>query len=255
MGRGLARRERFTNAVTPFLLDALALRPGERVLDIGCGGGLATLAAAEIVEAEGFVLGADLSAPITRLAEQRKHDAGATNVSFVVVDMQTDDIDGVTFDVAMSQFGVMFFDEPVTAFQNIARHLERGGRMAFACWRSLAENPWFFATAIAHLLPAPPPADPTKSPTGPFALADPDRTAGILESSGFVDVRRTPHDLLVETAEDSVVDDSQLTFIGVPESEMAAASAAVSNHMSQFKIDGGLSRFPLAFQIFEARRP
>jgi hypothetical protein len=154
--------------------------------------------------------------------------------------------------VAISQFGVMFFDEPITAFRNIRAHLKPGGRIAFACWQSMERNPWFFATAVAEFAPPPPTPAPGKSPTGPFALADPDTATHILQSAGFANVRRTAHQIEVEVPEDSVVDEAQLRFVGIPEDKLAAAQAAVDAHMQQFKLENGLSRFPLAYQLLQA---
>src|SRR6202042_1616139 len=134
--------------VTAFLLDAAALQPGEQVLDVGCGGGKTSLAAARGVGPEGAVVGADLSTPLTTLASRRAAEAGVENVTFRVVDMQTDTVPGGPFDVALSQLGVMFFEEPVTAFGNIRSHLKPGGRIVFACWQTMERNPWFFAPAI-----------------------------------------------------------------------------------------------------------
>lgn len=246
------KRERLTDAVTAFVLDAAALQRGERVLDVGCGGGKTSLAAALAVGAEGAVVGADLSTPMNELAGRRAREAGAQNVSFCVVDMQTDTVHGGPFDVALSQFGVMFFDEPVTAFANIRVHLRPGGRLAFACWRERERNPWFFAPAIADLVPPPPPPEPGKSMTGPFALGDPEQTAAILGSAGFVEVRVSNHEFAVEAPPDSVVDDAQLAFMGVPADKLASARKAVDAHMRQFVLSPTLSRFPLAFQVFQA---
>ena len=246
------KRERLTDAISEYLLDAAALRSGERVLDIGCGGGKTSVAAARLVGGEGAVVGADLSAPLSKLARQRAAEAGVDNVDFRVVDVQTDTIEGGPFDVAISQFGVMFFDEPVTAFRNIRAHLKPVGRIAFACWQAIEQNPWFFATAVAEFAPPPQTPAPGKSPTGPFALADPDNTTQILQGAGFANVRRTTHQLEVEVPEDSVVDEAQLRFVGIPEDKLAAAQAAVDAHMQQFKLESGLSRFPLSFQLFRA---
>ena len=98
------KRERLTDAVTPFLLDAVALQPGEHVLDIGCGGGKTSLAASRAVGAGGAVVGADISRADHALAEARARDAGAANVTFTVVDMQQATVAGGPFDVG---------DEPV----------------------------------------------------------------------------------------------------------------------------------------------
>jgi SAM-dependent methyltransferase len=227
------KRERITDAITPFLFDGLGLRKGDRVLDVGSGGGKTALAAARAVGADGMVVGADISEPLTRLAQERAREAGAGNVTFRVVDVQNQPIDGAPFDVAISQFGVMFFDEPLKAFANIRAQLKPTGRMRFACWQSDKKNPWLFRTRIAEFLPPPVAPEPGKSPTGPFSLADPAATARMLER-------------------DSLVDDVQLLAAGVPPGRLAEARAAVDAHMAQFGEPSGLSRFPLAFQLFEA---
>jgi ubiquinone/menaquinone biosynthesis C-methylase UbiE len=248
------KRERITDAITPFLFDGLALRPRDRVLDIGSGGGKTALLAARAVGIEGLVVGADISEPLTRLAARRAREAGARNAVFRVLDVQSDPIEGAPFDVAISQFGVMFFDEPVKAFANVRAHLKPSGRIRFACWQSDAKNPWLFRTRIAEFLPPPVAPEPGKSPTGPFSLADPDATARMLERAGFVDVRHSAHELVVEAPRDSLVDDVQLLAAGVPPGRLAEASAAVDAHMAQFGDQSGPSRFPLAFAIFEASR-
>lgn len=249
------RRERLTDQVTPLLLDALAPRRGERVLDVGCGGGKSALAAALRVGSEGAVIGADISAPLTQLAEGRAAERRIGNVRFEVVDIQLGRIDGGPFDAAMSQFGVMFFDEPVRAFSNIRAHLRPGGRLVFACWQGIDRNPWYFATAVAGFVSPPPPPAPGKSPTGPFSLADPQHVQDTLSAAGFVGVTLSAHELNVEVPNDSVVDESQLRFMGVSEDKLADAIAAVARHLGAFRQPSGQSRFPLAFQIVTAHNP
>ena len=140
------KRERLTDAISDYLLDAAALRRGERVLDIGCGGGKTSMAAARLVGGEGMVVGADFSAPLSQLAGQRAAEAGLDNVDFRVLDVQTDTIEGGPFDVAISQFGVMFFDEPITAFRNVRAQLRPGGR------RRMSERPSIDDELAARLL-------------------------------------------------------------------------------------------------------
>jgi SAM-dependent methyltransferase len=246
------KRERLTDEVTPFLLESLALQPDEHVVDIGSGGGKTTIAAAQAVGPEGVAVGADISAPLNALATERAANAHVENVIFRVADFQSDTIDGGPFDVAMSQFGVMFFDDPVAAFSNVRTQLVSGGRIAFACWRTIEHNPWHINTVLAGIVPPSPPPEPGKSPTGPFALGDPERPRGILEAAGFVDIRRSAHDLLPEIPQDAVVDDAQLTFLGVPPDRMDAATAAVNAHLATFQSRPGWAKLPLAFQIFQA---
>jgi SAM-dependent methyltransferase len=249
------KRERMTDAVTAFVLDAAALRPGERVLDVGFGGGNTSLAAAQAVGPQGAVVGADISTQLTALAQRRAREAGVANVNFHTADMQVDTVAGAPFDVAISQFGVMFFDEPQPAFANIRRHLRQGGRLAFACWQSIEQNPWFFGRAIMSLVPPPSPPAPGKSPTGPFSLADPEQTTALLRAAGFEEIKRTNHELAVDVPRDAVVDVAQLEFLGVSAENLPAAEAAVENYMQQFAVGEELLRLPLAFQVFEGVNP
>src|SRR5579864_7546372 len=85
-------REELTAPATPMVARHLAPAPGQRVLDIGSGGGRAAIAWARAVGATGRVVGADLSAPLVELATERAAEAGASNVSFVVADAQVDRI-------------------------------------------------------------------------------------------------------------------------------------------------------------------
>jgi SAM-dependent methyltransferase len=246
------RREQLTDAVTEVLLDAAGLASGERVVDIGSGGGTAAFAAAERVGASGSVVGADISVPLVDFAAQRARDRGAANVRFVVADVQREAIDGAPFTAAISQFGVMFFDEPVVAFANIRAQVGPGGRLAFVCWQAPAKNPWFVGPSLAPFIAAPPPPAIGKSPTGPFSLADPDHTTSVLASAGWSAVQRTAHERTVTVDSDAIVDDGQLSFLGVAERDFDAAGTAVNDHLADLRRDDGRYNAPLAFQVFTA---
>ena len=126
----------------PIILDAAALTSGEAVLDVGCGCGATTHAAARAV-APALALGADLSTPMLDRARADAAQAGIGNVEFVQADVQVHPFDPASFDVVISRFGVMFFADPVAAFANVRRALRPDGRMVFACWQHAAGNPWF----------------------------------------------------------------------------------------------------------------
>ncbi len=247
------RREPMTAAVTATLLEQVALEGGESVVDVGTGGGRTAIAAALRVAPDGEVVGADISEPLVALARQRADAAGAANAHFVVADVQTAPLGGGPFDVAMSQFGVMFFDESVVAFANIRAHMRAGGRLVFICWQELADNPWFVGTVLQPFCP-PAPSAAGQERHEPFTLADPDYTTGILAAAGWSAVERTPHRKIATVEYDVLVDeDSYLRFLGVAADQLPEARAACEAHLAPLRRTDGRYDAPLAFQVFTAR--
>lgn len=173
-------------------MHALALQPGEAVLDVGCGAGATTLELAAKVGATGRATGVDISRPLLETARRRSERL--PNVEFLEADGQSHPFPIASYDALFSRFGVMFFAEPTAAFANLRRALKPGGRMAFVCWQASSANPIMtlpMQAALAHVPAPPPPADPTAP--GPFAFADADRLRGILDAAGFGNVVVTPH--------------------------------------------------------------
>ncbi len=177
---------RFDAMLVPFLepvLGAAAVGAGDRVLDVGCGNGALSRGAA----ARGAtVTGVDISAPMLARARERASAEGLS-IDFVEADAQVHAF-AEPFDAVVSRFGVMFFADPAAAFATIARGLRPGGRLAFVCWQGQHLNEWVAVPALAMLPIVGPPDLPPPDAPGPFAFADPDRVAGILEGAGFTDV-------------------------------------------------------------------
>jgi ubiquinone/menaquinone biosynthesis C-methylase UbiE len=88
----------------------------------------------------GHALGADFSRIQVVEARRLAAAAGAANARFEVADVQVHPFGTGIFDVVLSSFGVMFFDDPAAAFGNLRKALRRGGRLAFLCWRTREEN-------------------------------------------------------------------------------------------------------------------
>jgi SAM-dependent methyltransferase len=195
------RYDRASRRVWQRLLDAEPVGVADRVLDVGCGTGGPTRAVARVASA-GEVTGIDLSSRMLDLARRRSADEGLANVSFVRGDAQVFPFAPEGFDVVMSCFGAMFFNDPVAAFTNIGAGLRRSGRLAMLAWRTLSENEWLTslraALAVGRDLPAPPPDAPT-----PFALADPERVHRILGAAGFDGVELEPIDEMVQLGTDA----------------------------------------------------
>src|SRR5438105_4291389 len=248
------KRERITTCVTRPLLDLLSLQPGERVLEIGSGGGLAAIEAANAVAPSGEVVGFDLSAPLANLATKRAAEAGVPNVRFVVGDAQVDDIPGAPFDAVISQFGVMFFADPVAAFANIRRHLRPGGRIAFACWQSADDNPWFPGPILGRYMAPPPPNPGGAPPPGPFAFADTNHVQHVLERAGFDDVARAPFTTDVAVPEDSMFDRETLDA-RIDEDKREQAWRDLQQLAASMRRSDGQLELHLAVHFVRARNP
>jgi SAM-dependent methyltransferase len=184
-----AHADEYDAAVAPYhlpLLDAAAIEPSDRVLDIGCGSGQTTRDAARLA-ITGSAVGIDLSSRMLDVARSRSDQEGVDNATFVQGDAQVHPFEPASFDVALSRTGSMFFGDQAAAHANIAKALRPGGRLALGVWQPLSENEWFtsFVSALAagRDLPPPPPDSPN-----PFSMSDPDRVRPLLESSGFQNV-------------------------------------------------------------------
>src|SRR3989344_2588924 len=117
-------------------------------------------------------------------------------VAFRLADAATAAWEPAAADLLFSRFGVMFFDDPVAAFDHMRGALKPGGRLAFACWRTPAENDWVRLpmTAIRDLV-TPPVTDPLAP--GPFAFAARARIEDILAAAGFADIAIAPFDTVI----------------------------------------------------------
>lgn len=164
------------------------IRPGENILDIGCGCGETTLDLARRVAPYGRVIGIDISGPMLERARCAAGVANVVNARFENADAQTHPFPEAAFDLVHSRFGVMFFADPAAAFVNLRRTLKPGGRLAFVCWQSMQLNPWMLVPlmAVAKHVELPPP--PAPDAPGPFAFADQSRVRKFIEDAGFLDV-------------------------------------------------------------------
>lgn len=169
-------------------LSANPPRPGERVVDIGCGFGDTAQRIAEMVGPEGEVLGIDAAPRFVELARREAEEAGVENVRFEVCDPE-EGLEG-EFDMAFSRFGTMFFANPVRALRNIRGALVPGGRLCMVVWRAKVENPWLSVAekTVERFVSEPEETDEPTCGPGPFAMANADTTSGMLVSAGFEEI-------------------------------------------------------------------
>jgi len=248
-------REQLTGAVTPVLLARLGAVFGERILDIGSGAGTTAIAVARAVGPSGEVVGADVSVPLVAFAQQAAAEAGVDNVRFVVADVQLDRVSGAPFAAAMSQFGVMFFEDPVAAFSNVREQLDRAARFVFVCWQSAERNPWFAGHALREFLPKPPPPPPGTHATGPFAFGQPSEAETLLGQAGWARVEVEAISSSAVVSRDAIADDAQAAFMGVPDAQLSAAREAMDAHLAPFELPDGRLEVPISYFVVSARTP
>tara|TARA_Y100001970_G_scaffold27011_1_gene32801 strand:- start:108 stop:953 length:846 start_codon:yes stop_codon:yes gene_type:complete len=168
-------------------IDKLELGSQKTVLDIGCGCGATTFEIAKS-NPEGQIIGIDISIPMLNQASLCSAEMSISNADFQVKDVQTDKLESEYFDVAFSRFGVMFFEDPFEAFENIYQALKHDGQLSFVCWQNASLNPWqsLSIQVIKEYLdlPAPPPKSP-----GPFAFEDKEYIEEILSKSNFKEIK------------------------------------------------------------------
>jgi SAM-dependent methyltransferase len=205
--------------VSERLIAAAKPRPGEKVIDVGCGCGATTIDFAERVAPGGEALGLDISELMLSLARERaRADLPAR---FVVADATVHDMALASADLVVSRFGVMFFADPTRSFANVRRGLRPGGRLVFACWREAKQNPWMLVPLREAAKHAPPLPETNPEDPGPFAFASEERVRRVLREAGFADIVLTPLDLDLDIAVGRGVDTAVAAALAIgPASRM-----------------------------------
>jgi SAM-dependent methyltransferase len=207
------RYDRQFAPLTDALFTSLPLRSDHAVLDVGCGCGAVSRRAAHLGRS---VLGADIAEPLVEVAIDRARAESLDNVEFLVADAQTYTFAERGFDFVISQLGVMFFDQPATAFANLCRSLVPGGRILFTCWQGMEANEWvsILAEAVAEHVELPSLGGQAGGP-GMFSLEDPDEIVALLGQGGFTRVEIEPALSTVLVGGGGALDESVEFLLGV----------------------------------------
>jgi SAM-dependent methyltransferase len=178
-------------------------RPGERVLDLGCGFGETTLQLASLVGADGSALGIDVSEPFIEAASKEAEAAGVANVEFMTADVQTLQLPR-EFDYAYARMGLMFFANPVAALRNVAGALRPGGRLCAVVWRRKLDNVWVHRAeqVVEEYLDHPEESDEPTCGPGPFSMANADTLTEQLTIAGFEEISLRRSDLPLKIGDD-----------------------------------------------------
>jgi SAM-dependent methyltransferase len=190
----------FGAPVSAWMLEALALQPGQRVLELAAGLGETGMLAAELVDPMGGVIVSDQADGMLDGARARALELGLSNIEFQVIGAEWIDLPLASVDAVLCRWGYMLLADPPAALAETRRVLRPGGRVALAVWDSIQHNPWALLPTMEllerGLTSPPPPGTP-----GPFALADPEGLRELLAQAGFADI--DVHTLEVEQRHDS----------------------------------------------------
>jgi SAM-dependent methyltransferase len=170
------------------MIEALELRPGQRVLELAAGPGETGFLAAPLIAPGGTLISSDQSAAMVDTAKARAAELGLDNVEFRVINAESIALPVASIDAVLCRWGYMLAIDPLAALVETRRVLKSGGRVALAVWGSPLENPWLAIPSRVlqeHGLAEPPASEDAP---GAFALSDPARLRGLLEEAGFLEI-------------------------------------------------------------------
>jgi ubiquinone/menaquinone biosynthesis C-methylase UbiE len=244
--RWRARIEATTAPVREWMIKALALRPGDTVLELAAGAGDTGFQVAAIVGEGGHLISTDFSPAMVGVARRRGAELGVGNADYRVMDAERIELDADSVDAVLCRFAYMLMADPATALAESRRVLRPGGRLALAVWGAPERNPWAtigFELLVEHgHMPPPEPGAP-----GPFALASEEQTRALLEGAGFTAVRMEEVPLRFafrdldeySTFSADTGGPAALVLRGLPEDEREALRAQLRAAFAPFGAGGG----------------
>ena len=227
-----SHQDRLDRTLAPVMGPLLAFaapRAGSTVIDVGCGCGATTIELARAVGPSGRVVGIDVSGPMLALAKERLRPFA--NTACLLGDAGQLPLRDLGAELIVSRFGVMFFGDPVTAFANLRTGLAAGGRLRFACWRPIGENPWLQIPLHAVYEHAPRLPKPDPEEPGPFSFSDTARVTRILTAAGFTAPAFTPLDIHMDIAAGGTLEDA-----AIQSSAMGPAKRALADQPEEIRV-------------------
>jgi SAM-dependent methyltransferase len=252
---GWARRQetirRLSSHVSAWMLDAVALQPGERVLELAAGLGETGMLAAELVAPMGGVIVSDQADAMLDGARARAIELGLSNVEFQVIGAEWIDLPLASVDAVLCRWGYMLLADPPAALAETRRVLRVGGRVALAVWDSVQHNPWALEPTL-ELIERGLASPPTPGTPGPFALGDPEHVRELLAHAGFAEIdvqsldvvqRHDSFDLFWETTLD-ISHAFHDAVLSRPEPEIAAIRDGLAARLEPFLGSDGTLAIP-----------
>ena len=235
-----AMNERLQN-ISDILFEGIDVNGCKNGLDIGCGAGSTTRRLATIMSNQATVTGLDISEKLLTLARSQPD---SIRKFFLQADAQSYTFEPEGFDLAISRFGVMFFENPLKAFQNIKSAIQKGRELRFVCWAPLAANDFFLSplntvvdiTGVSF-------AEPGNEP-GPLAFSDRAYLSSILKAAEFSSINIDVLETNI-TTKDSVEKNASLLMeigMGFRAIKEAAPTAEVLDEIREAFITDGNKR-------------
>jgi ubiquinone/menaquinone biosynthesis C-methylase UbiE len=181
-----AYMERVARPVTERLIERLAPKPGDTILELAGGTGVVGLTVAIHLQGRGQVLVSDFAEPMVEAARRHGDELSLANVEYRVLDAENLDLPDDSFDGVVCRWGYMLMPEPGKALAETRRVLTPGGRLSCAVFGRAEDNPWASVPAgvlieRGHMPP------PEAGAPGILALGDPSRLRRMVAEAGFSD--------------------------------------------------------------------
>ncbi len=236
----------------PVVADAAGVKPGDHVLDVACGTGVLSREIANRVGPGGRVVGLDCNEVMLSTARRKSPGLEWTSAGAEAIPH-----DSAGFDAVVSQFGLMFFEDRVTALQEMSRVLKPGGKLVVAVWDALENTAGYAAMAdLLKQLFGDPVADAIRAP---FVLGDTGEVARLFDEAGIPDIRikTAPGEACFPSIESWVHTDVKGWTLAdlIDEQQYQRLQAAAAKRLSQFQQQDGSVQFPAPAHIITAANP